>query len=135
MTGSLVLDTVISVGGIFFVVLFSYFVGAFRSVCITKAAAQERAAFDEPDFVPKDWLVSVDNAAALSVSEEGEVLLAFSSGNRIGTRRLLAGQVRATRVGCELVVPAMDPGRPEIRVTAGSEMIAQRWLGLLNQSV
>jgi hypothetical protein len=69
-------------------VLISGLLGGWKSLRVELAAAQERAAFDHPDFKAKQWIVSDDGSAALALSDRAdEVVAVFANGDRLVTRR------------------------------------------------
>jgi hypothetical protein len=69
-------------------VLLSWALGGWETAKIDLAAAQERTAFDHPDFTAQRWLVARDGAAALAASDDGrEMIVVFPNGDRLVTRR------------------------------------------------
>lgn len=131
MTGNLILDLVISVGGIIIVVAISWALGAARLSRVTEADVIERAAFDEPDFDPSEWLVGKDGMAALAVAKNGESLIAFRVGDRIATRRFAAGAAPANADGPTVVFRLADPGAPAVRIRTADANKAKQWAARL----
>ncbi len=131
MTGNLILDLVISVGGIVVVVAVSWALGAGRLSPMSEAEAIERAAFDEPDFGPAKWLLGEDGRAAVGIADDGESLIAFRVGDRIATRRFAPRAAPVSVEGGALVFRPADPGAPAVSVRAGDTGEASAWAAKL----
>ncbi|MCA8889228.1 MAG: hypothetical protein KDA46_10390 [Parvularculaceae bacterium] len=128
MTGNLYLDLAISLVGVGLVVLISYFLGAWRSVKVTEAAAADRLAFDEPDFAPERWMIGVDGAVAAALAKAGgEIALVFSLGDRLVSRRLPALAVKCSARDGTLVFELGEPSKRAIRLVAASSQQAGEW--------
>lgn len=137
MTGNVLLDLAISLGGIAILLLISVALGAMHSVVVTEETATNRARFDEPDFVPGDWLIDAGGKAALSIDDaNGDLLCVFSLGDRLATRRYGRGPREALAQkakidGQTLILPLGDLAKPRLRLDAGAADAATGWLGRL----
>lgn len=130
MTGDVLLDFLISVAGIALIVAVSAAFGAVRSVAVTEAAAADRLAFDEPDFVPQAWLVSADAKAAVAEAAD-EIALVFALGDGLASRRLKRGAAKVERAGKALVFRLGDVAKPRVTILAADEKAAAGWLSRL----
>ncbi len=131
MTGNLYLDLAISLGGIAFVVGVSALLGGIKTMRVTAAAAAERAAFDEPDFAPGEWLVDIIGRAAVTRAETGELLLAFRLGDHVATRRGGAETFRPVQHGAEIILKLDEPGLGAVTLMTQSDAEAAQWVGRL----
>lgn len=132
MTGNLYLDLLISLAGVGLMVGVSWALGGWRSAPVDAASAADRLAFDEPDFRPREWLISEDGRAAAALSEDGkEAALVFQVGDRLATRRFLRGSVPIERSGTALVAVLKEPSKWRLRLAAPDEASAARWAGEL----
>jgi hypothetical protein len=130
MTGNLYLDLLISFAGVGVLVAVSWTLGGWRSAPVDAASAAERLAFDEPDFKPGEWLLSVDGRAAAALSEDGkEAALVFRVGDGLATRRFRRGAVPIERSGAALVAALKEPSKWRLRLIAPDEASAARWAG------
>lgn len=128
MTGDLLTDLAISLGGIAFLVGFSIALGAMKRRPLSLAAAKERLGFDEPDFVATDWLLDPKQSAALAASDTDEMALVFRMGDNFATRRFALSQAKIDREGEGLVL-AIEGLSSRLRLDAGSEEMAALWVG------
>ncbi len=127
MTGNLLLDLAISLGGIAFLVGLSWAFGAWRTVPVTKAAAADRIGLDEPDFQPQHWLLDADNKVAVAASGEGEAVVVFAMGDNFATRRLALSPSGFSATSEGLVVELGETSRRRLRVNAPEEEV-RAWL-------
>lgn len=133
MTGSLVLDLLISLAGVGVLVAVSFFLGGWKSARVDEAAARERLAFDEPDFVPGDWLIGADGKGAAVLSADGrEAAFVFALGDGLATRRMARASARASSDGSSLRIILRDPSKWVLTIGAPSGEIAARWAGRLS---
>lgn len=129
MTGHLVLDLAISLGGIVLLVALSYTLGAFRTVTVTEETARERLAFDEPDFRPSEWFVGADQKSAAVLSQGGaETALVFAVGDGLATRRFRQGSVSVEHEGTDVLFILGEPSRRAVRLKAVDGTAAERWV-------
>lgn len=132
MTGNLLLDLVISLAGVALLVFVAFLLGATRTLTLDRATAEERLAFDEPDFRPGDWLVGRDGRAAIALSESGaETAVVFVNGDGLGVRRFPTGRLRIERGGDSVVVLLGDISRGKVAVAAADAAEAEAWAGRL----
>lgn len=131
MTGDILLDLAISLGGIAALVAASWLLGGWRTAWASLEAARERLAFDEPDFAPADWCVGVDGKAAAAIDAGGALAVVFVVGDSLATRRLAPGAVDARVDGSSVVVRLGDISRRDVRLAAADEREARAWLGRL----
>jgi hypothetical protein len=130
MTGNLVLDLVISLGGVAVLVAVSGMLGGWRSLKVDEAAARDRLAFDEQDFVARDLLLSRDGKAAAALSNEEAVFL-FPLGDSLATRRTRLGAVRVAVEGASVIAALGDVSKAKLKLAAPDEATAARWAGRL----
>ena len=133
MTGNLYLDLAISLGGVAILVAVSFALGAWRSAPLDEAAARDRLAFDEPDFVVGEWLFGADGKAAVAVSQDGRELgLLRLLGDGLATRRIRKGAAPVVAKGAEIVIALGDPSIAKFRLKAADEKAAAAWAGRLS---
>ena len=108
MTGNLYIDLAISVAGIAVLVALARVMFANVDVEISEQAAVERLAFDEPDFVPGDWLIDKGNGVALARNTDGEIAIIKAMGDGLLTRRLPASEAHAVYENGVLTIAAAD---------------------------
>lgn len=129
MTGNAMLDLAISLAGVAILIGLSWFFGAMKSVAVTKEAAIDRLAFDEPDFKPGEWFVGADQKAAAAMSADGhETALVFAVGDGLATRRFRHGAVGIEKSGAMLVFRMGELSLRKVRLTAPSETEAAHWV-------
>jgi len=129
MTGNIIIDLAISLGGIAFLLGISVLLGAWRTPPLIRREAEARLAFDEPDFQPTGWLMDEAGGMALATSEQGEIALVFRMGDNFATRRSLVTAVQANLDGEDLCLRV--PGLARIvRLKTDSRAIAVQWLGV-----
>lgn len=132
MTGNLILDVGISLVGIMVIVGVTYALGAFRSASVTATAAADRLCFDEPDFRVGEWLIGADGKAAAAISADGgETALVFAVGDGLATRRFRRGAVGLEKDAAAIRFLLREPSRRAVRLAAGDETAAERWLSRL----
>ena len=132
MTGNLYLDLAISLGGVAILVAVSFALGAWRSATLDEAAARDRLAFDEPDFVVGEWLFGADGKAAVAVSQDGRELgLLRLLGDGLATRRLKKGVAPIVAKGADVLIGLGDPSIATFRLKAPDEKSAAAWAGRL----
>ncbi len=109
MTGDLLLDSVISAAGV--VVLVGVIWGLFPShpAPVTREAARERLAFDEPDFEPARWIIDAGGRAALAENGSGEFALVLRLGADLVVRRFREGDGEIMREARAVTVRLPDP--------------------------
>ena len=133
MTGNLLIDSAISIFAIALMVLAARLAFGKPSAVVSLAAAEDRLAFDEPDFAPVDWLVDTDANGALARNERGEVAILFARGDGIVTRRFAAGAVKAGIAGNSLVISRIDHVTPELSLQLSEGRSAEAWMSLFDQ--
>ncbi len=129
MTGNVLIDLAISLGGVILLVGLARVIFGARRAVVNEAAAAERLAFDEPDFVPDAWLAG--EGGAVAVSRAGEAALVVTLGDGLATRRVRLADLRSRRDGADVVIEAPDHAFPRLVVTAASEEDAERWTARL----
>lgn len=133
MTGNLFIDSAISVVAIAIMVLAARLAFGRPSGIVTLAAAQDRLAFDEPDFAAIDWLVDADAKAALARNEKGELALLFARGDDIVSRRFPPGALKTGLDGNQLVVSQSDHVTPKIVMQLDDGGNASGWTPVFQQ--
>lgn len=119
----------VSFVGIAILVALSWLLGAWRSASVTRAAAAERLAFDEPDFKVGEWFVSADGKSAAAISADGqETALVFAMGDGLVSRRFRHGSVGVRQAGAVIEFAMREPSLRAVRVTAPDEAAAARWV-------
>ncbi|MBB5518414.1 hypothetical protein [Amphiplicatus metriothermophilus] len=132
MTGNLYLDLAVSLAGVGVLVAVSWLLGAWRTARLDAAAAPDKLAFDEPDFLPSAWLFDTEGRAAAALSEDGEeVAWLFVVGDGIAVRRMKRGAAPVRAEGESLVATLRDPSRWTLRLKAPSEAEAAAWASRL----
>jgi hypothetical protein len=131
VTGNLVLDLLISAGGVALLVAISAILGGWRSATLTETAVRERLAFDEPDFSPAALMLGVDGRTAAAQSETGEVALVFRVGDGLATRRFRPGAFPVAIEGGRIIVALKDPSIWRLALAAPDAQSAQAWAGRL----
>ena len=130
MTGNTLIDLAISIGGVILLVGLARLIFGVQSAALTRAAASDRLAFDEPDFEPAEWLVS--ESGAVAVNQAGEAALIKPLGDGLVSRRFSVKDLRWRRDGLQLMIEAPDHAFSNLMVSASSEDEAQRWAARLN---
>ena len=130
MTGNILIDLAISIGGVILLVGLARVIFGARGAALTLAGATERLAFDEPDFNPAHWLVC--ESGAVAVNAVGEAALVRPVGDDIVTRRFRLQDLNWRREGLRLVAETPDHAFPGFAVSAADEAEARGWAGLLN---
>lgn len=129
MTGDLVLDLAISLGGVLAIVGVTAALGALTTARVTQDCARDRLAFDEPDFVAAEWMIGLDGRAAAAISaDRAETALIFAVGDGLATRRFRAGAVALEKAGATLVFRLGEPSLPAVRLAAPDDATAADWL-------
>jgi hypothetical protein len=124
---------IISLVGVAFIVAATAALGFWRTAKVDEFAARERAAFDEPDFKPATWFVSLDARAAACVDEvRASALIAFAVGDRVATRRFLIGSKPVNARGDFVVVKLQEPSRRAVTLRARDALEARNWAGALS---
>lgn len=132
MTGNLVLDLVISLAGVAVLVGVAALLGATRTMTLDRASAAERLAFDEPDFVAAEWILSADGRSAFALSADGrEGAAVFVLGDSLGTRRFAVGRHAVRADGSRLILSTGDVTMRRVAVVAPDAAESARWAGLL----
>lgn len=132
MTGNIYLDLAVSLAGIALLVAASWLLGGWRQARADAASAAERLGFDEPDFRPREWLVSGDGAAAVALSEDGaEIAVVFTVGDGLATRRMPRASARIAVEGAGVAIRLDDPSRRLVRLSAPDETAAKAWADAL----
>lgn len=133
MTGNLLLDLLISAGGVAVLVGLSAFLGAWKSTRIDDASARERIRFDEPDFPLGDVAVSADGKAAVAFGADGrEAVVVFAVGDGIASRRIAISGAIVSLAGEAVEIALSDPTRRRIRLLAPDAATGARWAGALS---
>ncbi len=129
MTGNLAIDLAISLAGIAVLVALSLALGAMRSAVVTLDTAAERLAFDEPDFLPREWMVGMDGKSAAALSAGGdETALVFAVGDGFASRRFRRGKVGLEKDGAAIIFRLGEPSRGTVTLAAPDEAVAAQWL-------
>lgn len=129
------MDTLLTLGlpvvGIAALIGLSWALGGVKSAELTVDDAARRLALDEPDFVPRRWLVSADHRTVLALGEtSGEAALVATLGDRAFSRRfVLPVDVREDATG--LALELKDAAEVPIRLTARSDAERTEWQCLL----
>lgn len=132
MTGNLYLDLLISFAGIAVLVGVSFALGGWKSARVDEVAAQDRLAFDEPDFDVVEWLFSEDGKAAAAISRDGEeIAYIFAVGDGLSTRRVRKGAAKVEAAGEMVTVRLGDASFGRLRLAARDGEAAARWAGRL----
>ena len=147
MTGNVLLDLALSLGGVVLLVGLARLLFGARPATLDRVAAPDRAptpdraaaraaaadrlAFDEPDFAPTDWLAGAGGALALNAA--GEAALVVPLGDGLATRRVRLCDLRSRREGAVILIEAPDHAFSSLAVTAASEAEARRWAARLAQ--
>ena len=119
----------ISLAGVLVLVLVSFLLGGLKSAAVTREAAAERLAFDEPDFRAAEWMVGADGKAAATVSIDGaEAALIFAIGDGLASRRFRRGGVALRRDGSTLLIDTREPSLWGLKLKAPDEASAAEWL-------
>jgi len=121
MTGDFLIDTMISLAGISFLVFLAWLIFPHTGIPVNREAALERAALDEPDFTPVDWLIDANGRAALASDEKGEFILVARAGADLLTRRFRAGGVRADADNGILTMKLSDLTMPAQKITGAKD--------------
>lgn len=129
MTGNLLIDSLISVAAIALMVGVAWALFRAPAPAVTKEAATERLAFDEPDFRPIRWLVDGKGRAALAEGADGDVAIVSRLGVDLLTRRFPAEAVRASEQTGMLVIRPNDPGSRRLVIEAEGAAEWARKLG------
>ncbi|MEM8937164.1 MAG: hypothetical protein AAGC77_12220 [Pseudomonadota bacterium] len=132
MTGNIALDLLIAAIAIAAITGLARFLFGADAIRLDAAAAQERLAFDEPDFKPTDWLVDAEGRAAAAVNTTGEIAIVRAIAGGAVTRRASSGQLNAGYDGALLLIQAADLGFAETRLMAASHEEALRWALRIN---
>jgi len=128
VTGSILLDLLISLGGVLVLVGLSAALGAWRTEKVTEAGAAERLAFDEPDFAPAEWLIDADGRAAFALSATGEeAAVVFALGDGLASRRFPVGALPASADGDTVTLRLTEPSKNRVSARAGSTEAAAAW--------
>lgn len=128
MTGSLVVDLLISLAGIFVLVGVSYAFGGWRDAAVSEAEAAERLAFDEPDFSPGEWIVGADGKTAVALSADGrEIAIVFAVGDGVASRRFSRDAVAWETRADGLLLRLNEPSRGGVTLAAPDSETAARW--------
>lgn len=89
---------VLPVAGIALILLVIWLTGGLKSASVDRATALARLAEDLPDFRTGTLIVDAGGRLALARAAAGDDLaLVFAVGNRLATRRLKCGDVRAAQ--------------------------------------
>ncbi len=128
MTGNVLIDLAISLAGVSFLVGVSYFLGAWKTIIIDIPSAEERLAFDEPDFMPVEWLLDKQGRAAAARNQSGETALVFRKGDQLASRRLNLEDLRIHVNGAVLTVKMRgDHTLPPVSIIADGDDLAVAW--------
>jgi len=119
MTGNLLLDSLISLAGIGVLIVLSTILRQKRDArVVTADQAAARLRLDEPDFEPGEWLLDANGRSALALSADGaEIALIRAHGDKLATRRLPAGQVKAALRTSGLELTLADPTWPDFSLS------------------
>jgi hypothetical protein len=129
VTGNIIFDLAISLGGVAVLIGLSCLLGAMRSIPVTTESAIERLAFDEPDFKAGEWFIGADRKSAAAASVAGdETALVFAVGDGLATRRFRHGAVSIEKSGSMLVFRMGEPSLRQLRLTAPDEDAAEQWV-------
>ena len=129
MTGNLLIDSAISLGGIAFIVLIAYFLFNRTKPVFTRENAAERLAFDEPDFNPVEWLDGNADGVWMAHNGAGEVALVWTMGDSLASRRYKAGELKLRHKDGVLSVAAPDHTAPTRKMSANADE-AGKWMGI-----
>lgn len=122
----MVLDLAISLGGIAFLVGLILWLFPSGAAALTKEAAAERLAFDEPDFTPQDWAIDAAGRGGLAIDAH-EAALIRRNGADLATRRVRTNKLNASNEGAVLILSLDDPTFPPLRLTLASNEAAADW--------
>ncbi|MCB2099048.1 MAG: hypothetical protein AB7F91_14315 [Parvularculaceae bacterium] len=129
MSEGMLIELAVSLAGIAILIAVSWLLGAMKSVAVTEEAAQDRLAFDEPDFDVGEWFFGADGKGAAAVSADGsETAVVFANGDGLGTRRFRHGSVGVERHGTIIEFRMREPSLRAVRVVATDETTAEQWV-------
>jgi hypothetical protein len=132
MTGSVLLDLLISAGLVLLLIALSWRLGALKSVAVDEASATARLAFDEPDFDAAEWLIDRGASSAIALSRGGEEFaLVFALGDGLATRRFKTGALGVAADGLRIVTALRDPSKWRLVIEAPDADVAARWAARL----
>lgn len=131
MTGNLLLDLAISLAGIIVLVGLAQLIFKDRTLRLTRALAEERLTFDEPDFSPVGWLIDEEAGAALAKNNAGETALLTVLGDKIVTRRYAPREMQGEIKSGSMTVRRRDPFSKPVSLRILQSELSE-WRGLLD---
>ena len=115
MTGNAFLDLAISLTGVAALVGLAFLLGATKTLVLDEASAQERLAFDEPDFRVGEWMIDTGGRSAIALSSDGgEVVVLFVLGDGLASRRFKVGGLPVSFDGRRLRIRLDDLSKPSV---------------------
>lgn len=116
MTGSLALDTAISLGAIALMALVAWVAFRASPPPVDEARARDRLALEEPDFAPAAILVGEDGAAAVAADASGEGAVVVRIGADLATRRFTRETARIETGPDALIIRLREFGHRTIEI-------------------
>lgn len=132
MTGSLLIESLISIAAIALMVGLAWLIFKTPSPQVTEELARERLAFDEPDFTPLRWLIDRHGRGALAEGAAGDFALVSRLGLDLVTRRYPAASLKISEKHGVLLVAPLDPGARKVEVAADE---AAQWARKLSHTM